>query len=111
MFVKMDKRAQSTLEYALLIAVVVAVLIAMQTYMKRGLQGKMKDSTDSIGSQFSVGASTYDYTTKTSTESHENTLPGNEGAKGGITTSDSNQTMTRTGTEYVGKSDQEYWPQ
>ena len=45
-------RGQSTLEYAVIIAVVVGALLAIQIYMKRGVQGKLRDSTDQIGQQF-----------------------------------------------------------
>lgn len=45
-------KGQSTLEYAVIIVVVSAALLAMQIYMKRGVQGKMRESTDSIGEQF-----------------------------------------------------------
>lgn len=38
------KKAQSTAEYAILIGLVVAAVIAMQTYVKRGFQGRMKDA-------------------------------------------------------------------
>jgi hypothetical protein len=41
-----DKKAQSTAEYAILIGLVVAALLAMQTYVKRGLNARMKDATD-----------------------------------------------------------------
>jgi Flp pilus assembly pilin Flp len=41
-----NKRAQTTAEYAILIGLVVAALLAMQTYVKRGLNAKMKDGTD-----------------------------------------------------------------
>ena len=47
-----NKRAQSTLEYALLISVVIAALIAIQVYMKRGVMGKLKESTDQVGEQW-----------------------------------------------------------
>jgi len=50
-----NKRAQSTLEYAILIAVVVGALIGMQTYVKRGLQGRLKAASDDVGSQFEPG--------------------------------------------------------
>lgn len=49
----MARRGQSTLEYVVLVAVVVAALLTMRVYMKRGLQGKLRSSTDSIGTQFS----------------------------------------------------------
>lgn len=51
MFIRKIK-GQGTLEYALIIAVVVAGLIAMQIYIKRGVQGKLRESTDSVGEQF-----------------------------------------------------------
>ncbi|MDP3732182.1 MAG: hypothetical protein Q8R31_04035 [Candidatus Omnitrophota bacterium] len=48
-------RGQSTLEYALIIAVVVGALLAMQVYMRRSLQGKLRESTDEMGGQYSAG--------------------------------------------------------
>jgi uncharacterized protein (UPF0333 family) len=49
------KRGQSTLEYAVLIIVIIAALIAIQIYIRRGVQGKLKSSADDIGDQFSPG--------------------------------------------------------
>lgn len=40
------RKAQSTAEYAILIGLVVAVAIGMQTYFKRGIQGRVKDEAD-----------------------------------------------------------------
>ena len=45
-------KGQSTLEYAMIIAVVVGALLALQIYMKRGLQGRMREAADDIGKQF-----------------------------------------------------------
>lgn len=39
-------KGQSTPEYAILIALVVAAIIAMQTYAKRALQAKIRDASD-----------------------------------------------------------------
>lgn len=44
-----SKRGQSTAEYAILIGVVIAAVVGMQVYVKRGLQGKVKDVTDNVG--------------------------------------------------------------
>jgi len=51
-----NKKAQNTAEYALLIALVVAGVIAMQTYAQRALQARVRDagqyltsSTSSLG--------------------------------------------------------------
>jgi len=49
------KKAQSTLEYAVLIIIVIGALLSIQTYIKRGVQGRLKSATDDIGDQFSVG--------------------------------------------------------
>ena len=49
------KKAQSTLEYAILIIVIIAALISIQVYIKRGIQGRLKSSADDIGDQFSPG--------------------------------------------------------
>ena len=38
-------KGQSTAEYAILIALVVAAVIAMQTYAKRALQARMRDAS------------------------------------------------------------------
>jgi len=42
---------QSIAEYSILFAVVTAALLAMQVYMKRGIQAAVKHSTDQFGSQ------------------------------------------------------------
>jgi hypothetical protein len=55
-------KGQSTLEYAMIIAVVVGALLLMQNYMKRGVQGKLRESTDEIGAQYSAGNITSKYT-------------------------------------------------
>ncbi len=53
---KWSKRAQSTAEYAILIAVVVGAVVAMQIYVRRGLQGRVKDIVDNVGDKQIVGA-------------------------------------------------------
>jgi len=53
------KKSQSTLEYAALIAVATAAILGMQLYFRRGVEGKMKDSADSIGTQYDVTTGGY----------------------------------------------------
>jgi len=48
MFSKLRKRAQSTAEYAVLIALVVGAVVAMQVYVKRGIQGRIRDVVDDV---------------------------------------------------------------
>lgn len=43
-------KGQNTAEYAILIALVIGAAVAMQTYLKRGLQGGIKYAVDKAGS-------------------------------------------------------------
>ncbi len=52
------KKGQSILEYAILLAVIVAALMIMQSLVKRGYQGGLKDAADKMGEQYSVGKTT-----------------------------------------------------
>ena len=44
-----NRSGQSMAEYAIVLTVVIGAIIAMQLYVKRGLQGKVKDVTDNVG--------------------------------------------------------------
>jgi len=48
-------KGQSTLEYAVLIIIVIGALLSIQVYIKRGVQGRLKSASDDIGDQYSVG--------------------------------------------------------
>lgn len=65
-----SRKGQSTVEYALIIAVVVAGLLFMQTYVKRGYAGKLKGSSDDMAEQYDPTAYTGAYNTHQ--ESHVN---------------------------------------
>lgn len=58
-----NRKAQSTLEYALIIGVVVAGLLLMQHYVRRGLAGRFRASSDDLGEQFDPAKFSSDYTT------------------------------------------------
>ena len=53
-----NKKGQSLLEYGILLAVVIAALLIMQSFIKRGYQGSLKSSIDKIGEQFSTSGTT-----------------------------------------------------
>jgi hypothetical protein len=40
-----NKKAQNTAEYAILIALVIGAVVAMQTYAQRALQGRVRDAS------------------------------------------------------------------
>lgn len=47
----LSKRAQSLIEYSLILAILGAALVGMQVYMKRGIQGVVKTAADQLGTQ------------------------------------------------------------
>jgi len=99
----LKKNGQSTLEYAVLIVVIIAALIAMQVYLKRGVQGRMRESTDQIGEQFSPGYTVSNMTT----HSYSSTKEFNDGYS--TTTEIANQYQNRFGDENVMNAESEYW--
>lgn len=97
------RRGQSTLEYAVLIVVIIAALIAMQVYLKRGIQGRMRESSDQIGEQFSPGFTTSNVTTNTYAQSQETSDAYS------TTTQIMNQWQQRSGSESIMGASNEYW--
>ena len=93
----MFQKGQSTLEYAVLIAVVVGACLVMQIYMKRGVSGKLREGTDRVGEPFTPYTATH-----TLTQGFTGTRTETTTAVGAITSAiDANrpETQTRTGTE------------
>lgn len=66
------KKGQSTLEYAVLIIIIIGALLSIQVYIKRGIQGRLKSSADEVGDQFSPG--NMNVITRTTTTSSTNQL-------------------------------------
>ena len=46
---RLNRKGQNTAEYAILVAVVIGAIVAMQIYVKRGLQAKVKHVADGVG--------------------------------------------------------------
>lgn len=55
------RKGQSTVEYALIIGVIVAALVGMQTFVKRGLQARYHDGIGFLTTQTSEIGSTNQY--------------------------------------------------
>lgn len=86
-----NQRGQSTVEYAVVIAVIIAALLAMQIYMKRGTMGKLRDASDQIGEQFDP--KTADYTANVNINSQR---VENLSANGQLVTNFTNETQNKT---------------
>ena len=70
------QKGQSTLEYAILIIIIIGALLSIQVYIKRGVQGRLKSATDDIGDQFSVGNTNVVKTMRTSSRSSDTFMAG-----------------------------------
>ncbi|HPN88618.1 MAG TPA: hypothetical protein PLH56_04690 [Candidatus Omnitrophota bacterium] len=98
------KRGQSTLEYAILIIIIIGALLSIQVYIKRGIQGRLKGAADDIGDQFSPGNTNSRITTRTISNTQETNY-------GGEATSEllEDEVTTTNKTLRIINTDQEYW--
>jgi Flp pilus assembly pilin Flp len=107
---------QAFVEYAVIIAVICAALLGMRIYVKRAMMGKMRQSAEEIGSQYSPkstsATTSIDVTPSSVTTPTLIPLKNNKGVAvtdiyglpvyGIETTTVSNETTNRTHTESVG---------
>lgn len=111
----LNKKGQSTAEYAILIGLVVATVIAMQTYFKQGLQGRVRDAVDHVGAGGDVGGTTLTFTgdqfdPQYLTSNFDVTRSTGEtetvSIGGGVTTDVTDDTSDRTGEQTISYSGQ-----
>lgn len=92
-----NRKGQSTLEYALIIAVVVAGLLLMQHYVKRGYAGRLKTASDDMGEQFDPVKYSANFTLNQSSRVSQTVQN-----RGSATTHLADQISNRTGNESLG---------
>lgn len=102
---KLSRRGQSTLEYAILILIVIVALLAMQTYLKRGIQGRMRESSDNIGEAYSPSYTTSEFTRTSVSETRETIEP-----EGITKTEIVSREDDKTGSEEIPEYQAEVWP-
>jgi len=99
-----QKRGQSTLEYAVLIVVIIGALLTVQVYFKRAVQGRVKSSADDIGDQYSDGNMNAVKTTVRSSTTDESF---NAGTSASVIVG--NELTNTTENSVIINSAQEYW--
>ena len=109
---------QTTAEYAVVLGVVIAAIVGMQIYVKRGMNARLKDASDSSMSamwanlgktgtpapndqQYEPYYTSSDYNATQSAAHKEKVSTG-----GVVTRSDISETTTRTGSQSVSAADQ-----
>ena len=102
-----QKRGQSTLEYAVLIVVIIGALLTIQVYIKRGVQGRLKSSADDIGDQYSDGnTNELKSTTRNSQTEEQFGIAGQGISSSNITSPELTNT---TDNSIIVNTQQEYW--
>jgi uncharacterized protein (UPF0333 family) len=96
MKLKMSRKGQGTLEYAIIIVVVIGALIAMQWYMKGGYQGRLRAASDDMGEQFGPTTTSGSIVTTHNSQQTDTTTMGT-----GATSTSHSQSQTKTGSEVV----------
>ena len=95
-----QRQGQSTAELAVLIAVVIAAVLAMQIYVKRAAMGKLRSAADQVGDQVSPLSTNYTSNQKYNSTKNENTTGGNTNA-GNVSITGISENQTRTGGENI----------
>lgn len=112
MFRFLNKKAQSTAEYVIVLGIIVAAVMAMQTYIKRGFQGRMKQAVDFVDNggqsgnnvvtftdlQYEPYYLTSDFSSQRTSNESETMTAGGGGALGRTTNEDS----SRIGNQILG---------
>jgi hypothetical protein len=91
-----NKKAQNTAEYALLISLVVAAIIAMQTYAQRALQARIRDASNYMATQTCALGTTLQYEPYYLTTNYEITRNATEEQRLGVNVVEVNSTSDRT---------------
>ena len=92
-------RGQSALELMLLFVVVIAALVAGQYYIKHAIEGRLHQSADQVGSQFS-----FDQGGSTKTSDSHSTTDENTTAEGVTTNAITAQRQHQDIVEHVDKA-------
>ena len=102
-----NQKGQTILEYTVIIIILLAVMVTMKDYVKRGIQGRWRSATDDLGDQYDpqyVNALT-NYSTQVNSQSLVTVVNGSDGADQGQWTSRSDVSNTlesKTGFTQVG---------
>jgi len=96
-------KGQTSLEYTMMFIVVIGSLLAIQNYVKRGVQGRWKDTVDGLGDQYDPRTAITDVRHRMTGETKTQIIAQDSG--GGYWTSrtdHSTSTETKTGNTTVG---------
>ena len=110
------RKAQSTLEYAILVALIAAAIVAIQVQLRQRVEGRLKQSGEEIGDRYATGDTYSDYyTTFDSTSREQTRAAANEDYAGqgalnmSKTTTTSTTNQTRIGIDHIAPDENVTW--
>jgi hypothetical protein len=94
-----NRRGQNIAEYSILIALVIAAAVAMNTFVKRGLQGRVHDAVNHTGAAVPMGdiGADFSFSTKQYEPYYANSTAVQTSARGSTETVDASGHIERTG--------------
>ena len=98
------RKGQSTLEYAVLIIIIIVALLSIQVYIKRGIQGRLKSASDDIGDQYSNGNTNVMSTVHTVSYTHDTFVKGET-----VSTLNNDEVTTTISNSQIINVQQEFW--
>ena len=100
-----NRKAQSTLELALIFILIAVALMSMSVFIKRAVQGRIRSAADDIGEQYSPALVDSEITTQTDSRTESNVTVEQESSidAASRTTTTTQETTTRQGQERLGE--------
>ncbi|MDD5281741.1 MAG: hypothetical protein PHC37_02565 [Candidatus Omnitrophica bacterium] len=101
---RLMRKGQSTAEYAIVIGLVIAAAVAMQIYVKRSLQAKVKDAVDyNDPAATMLSTSQYEpyYLSSDMTNTRKESTTAATTTGGGVTRTINEDEANRTGTQNI----------
>ena len=98
------RRGQATLEYVVLIIIVIGAVMSIGNYFKRALQGRWKAAVDDVGDQYDPRFTNTAITHKllSNAEVQVYSVPGSEGGIWTMRQDTTNSVETKTGFSRIG---------
>ena len=98
------RKGQSSMELVIIMIIVMAALLSIQVYLKRGVQGRLRSAADDVGDQYSAGNTNVRKVVTVSSNTREV-------QNGGTQTTNMNtpEVTTTNRTQNIVNLTQEYW--
>jgi hypothetical protein len=114
MFIHLNKRAQSTAEYVIVLGLVVGAVVAMQLFVKRGLNGRIAEAVNHVdngpnGTYGFLTGKQYEpyYLAGSNFNTASNSNSSEMGSTGSAVNRTSNSDTVRMGTQNIGAAEDE----